>query len=71
VNAKEAAGMDPAKRLLLEVAYETFENGEFRSLIDFKGEGPNRRLINISRYAYEKDCWLENRCLRWKHDKRL
>jgi acyl transferase domain-containing protein len=27
VNAKEAAGMDPAKRLLLEVAYEAFENG--------------------------------------------
>lgn len=27
VNAREAAGMDPAKRLLLEVAYETFENG--------------------------------------------
>ncbi|EGX95949.1 Beta-ketoacyl synthase [Cordyceps militaris CM01] len=26
INAKEAAGMDPAKRLLLEVAYETFEN---------------------------------------------
>ncbi|XWW98486.1 hypothetical protein V2A60_006486 [Cordyceps javanica] len=26
VNAKEAAGMDPAKRLSLEVAYETFEN---------------------------------------------
>ena len=28
VTAKEAAGMDPAKRLLLEVAYEAFENGE-------------------------------------------
>lgn len=27
-TAKEAAGMDPAKRLLLEVAYEAFENGE-------------------------------------------
>ncbi|KAJ5301157.1 uncharacterized protein N7443_006159 [Penicillium atrosanguineum] len=27
ITAKEAAGMDPAQRLLLEVAYETFENG--------------------------------------------
>jgi acyl transferase domain-containing protein len=27
VTAKEAAGMDPAKRLLLEVSYEAFENG--------------------------------------------
>lgn len=27
VTTKEAAGMDPAKRLLLEVAYEAFENG--------------------------------------------
>ncbi|KAI2707937.1 hypothetical protein CBS147326_2944 [Penicillium roqueforti] len=26
ITAKEAAGMDPAQRLLLEVAYETFEN---------------------------------------------
>ena len=29
ITAKEAAGMDPAQRLLLEVAYETFENGIF------------------------------------------
>lgn len=28
ITAKEAAGMDPAQRLLLEVAYEAFENGE-------------------------------------------
>lgn len=28
ITAKEAAGMDPAQRLLLEVAYETFENGK-------------------------------------------
>ncbi|PYI24168.1 ketoacyl-synt-domain-containing protein [Aspergillus violaceofuscus CBS 115571] len=27
ITAKEAAGMDPAQRLLLEVAYEAFENG--------------------------------------------
>ncbi|KAJ5429590.1 hypothetical protein N7491_006606 [Penicillium cf. griseofulvum] len=27
ITAKEAEGMDPAQRLLLEVAYETFENG--------------------------------------------
>ncbi|KAJ5720182.1 Acyl transferase/acyl hydrolase/lysophospholipase [Penicillium malachiteum] len=27
ITAKEAAGMDPVQRLLLEVAYETFENG--------------------------------------------
>ncbi|OJJ29662.1 hypothetical protein ASPWEDRAFT_294248 [Aspergillus wentii DTO 134E9] len=27
ITAKEAAGMDPAQRLLLEVAYETFEDG--------------------------------------------
>ncbi|KAE8153646.1 hypothetical protein BDV25DRAFT_136765 [Aspergillus avenaceus] len=27
ITAKEAAGMDPLHRLLLEVAYETFENG--------------------------------------------
>jgi len=30
ITAKEAAGMDPAQRLLLEVAYETFENGMLR-----------------------------------------
>jgi hypothetical protein len=29
ITAKEAAGMDPAQRLLLEVAYETFENSAF------------------------------------------
>lgn len=28
MTAKEAAGMDPMKRLLLEVSYEAFENGE-------------------------------------------
>lgn len=28
MTAKEAAGMDPMKRLLLEVSYEGFENGE-------------------------------------------
>jgi Polyketide synthase modules and related proteins len=28
ITAKEAAGMDPAQRLLLEVAYETFENSK-------------------------------------------
>jgi acyl transferase domain-containing protein len=28
ITAKEAAGMDPAQRLLLEVAYEAFENGK-------------------------------------------
>ncbi|OQE02697.1 hypothetical protein PENVUL_c039G09862 [Penicillium vulpinum] len=27
ITAKEAAGMDPAQRLVLEVAYEAFENG--------------------------------------------
>lgn len=27
ITAKEAAGMDPMQRKLLEVAYETFENG--------------------------------------------
>ena len=31
ITAKEAAGMDPVQRLLLEVAYEAFENGEFTS----------------------------------------
>ena len=29
ITAKEAAGMDPAQRLLLEVAYEAFENGVY------------------------------------------
>lgn len=28
ITAKEAAGMDPMKRLLLEVSYECFENGK-------------------------------------------
>jgi acyl transferase domain-containing protein len=28
ITAKEAAGMDPVQRLLLEVAYEAFENGK-------------------------------------------
>jgi acyl transferase domain-containing protein len=31
-TAKEAAAMDPMKRLLLEVSYESIENGESRSL---------------------------------------
>jgi acyl transferase domain-containing protein len=28
ITAKEASGMDPMQRLLLEVSYETFENGK-------------------------------------------
>lgn len=32
MTAKEAAGMDPMKRLLLEVSYEGFENGKFHAL---------------------------------------
>lgn len=27
ITAKEAAGMDPMQRIMLEVAYEGFENG--------------------------------------------
>lgn len=29
ITAKEAACMDPMKRLLLEVSYESLENGEW------------------------------------------
>jgi acyl transferase domain-containing protein len=29
ISSKEAAAMDPAKRLLLEVSYESIENGKF------------------------------------------
>jgi acyl transferase domain-containing protein len=43
VNAKEAAGMDPAKRLLLEVAYETFENGKSGSLTNLN---ENSRIVS-------------------------
>jgi acyl transferase domain-containing protein len=32
ITAKEAAGMDPAQRLLLEVAYETFENSKMSEI---------------------------------------
>lgn len=28
ITSKEAAGMDPVQRILLEVAYEAFENGK-------------------------------------------
>lgn len=32
ITAKEAAGMDPMQRKLLEVAYEAFENGSSDSI---------------------------------------
>ena len=35
ITAKEAAGMDPAQRLLLEVAYEAFENGKKTGVFTF------------------------------------
>lgn len=44
ITAKEAAGMDPAQRLLLEVAYETFENSAFDFFTSL--ETKTRGLLN-------------------------
>lgn len=43
VTPKEAAGMDPQKRLLLEVAYEALENGMSLDLLK-KKERKKREL---------------------------
>ncbi|ROV86923.1 hypothetical protein VSDG_10125 [Cytospora chrysosperma] len=47
ITAKEAAGMDPAKRLLLEVSYEAFENGR---RLDFLQSVVRRTLSCIPMY---------------------
>lgn len=60
--------MDPAQRLLLEVAYEAFENGMF----DIMLASPKTqflRLILDRWYTHGKPPWEPNCSIFWVHDK--
>jgi acyl transferase domain-containing protein len=46
ITAKEAAGMDPAQRLLLEVAYETFENSKMSEIENLQGKPGKLKWAN-------------------------
>lgn len=69
VTAKEAAGMDPHKRILLEVTYEAFENGMLILLpmcfVLYLG------LTIHSWNALGQGSRNKNRRIRRLHDKRL
>lgn len=68
ISAKEAMGMDPMQRQLLEVAYECFENGELRSCLQYVVHPTNR---SVSWRASRETLRQLDVRLHRRHDQRL
>jgi hypothetical protein len=69
MTAKEAAGMDPMQRKLLEISYEAFENGRLSRY----GISIQMRMLNLTN-SWDPDeqiAWYSDGRLQWCYDERL